>query len=361
MVLDRSPHQGSPGNQDWMAWSGILLCVALASRLSPGSAWLALPLNLAFWTLLVVWARSSGAAGGVVALGWLLPVYYLTFRFSRGLVETMDVVLDTDGARYLEEAAELALITVAALTISLENGYLAIVLMAAVPWILRGRERRKVLRAAAAYAGLVLLVFAIVVAVAAHGRAADFYSTWGDENFASAATGLPTHLQHFASNYVRFDEGLSPKGILVTGFRVFVMSIRAQAGIPIETYTWEPTRDLLLRPANVAYLAILSTLVLMAARGWRSIVRQRDEQRLFLGFVLGVVVVLRQAAVTLLAPRESLLFAPPTHAALWLLVGMGLAGLLTRGRLRVASTTLLAALAIVVIVSNLAWLIAAGS
>ncbi|HEV8336313.1 MAG TPA: hypothetical protein VGR67_07870 [Candidatus Polarisedimenticolia bacterium] len=307
-----------------------------------GHEYLYLQSALIGWIAVVLFHRALGAvaAAGLRRIAFLLTCVFafslaiLAFSslFETFLASLMFLLLFLESAgRYARtggvfEGAILALLTLLALSMSLENVYLAPVFV--VTAVLRATRRggTGILREAAVYAATLLVGFCLLVITARGSMGPAFYPTWEDKLFPSASANLATHMDHFLVFHSDFSRLLDPRAYLAGIYRFFVMSILAQPWRPVTAYMWDLKNLRPLAPANLAYECLLLVLLVVSGRGLIQRLKDGDFETLFRVATLGSILVIRQTMVTFYAWRGCILFAPPSIMALWLLVGAGLLG-----------------------------------
>ena len=240
-----------------------------------------------------------------------------------------------------------------ALAVSLDNAFLAVPLI--VP-ILVAPGRRIVPRARAA--GALFLVAALAlgaIAMAAFhsGRVASDVHAWAPLDDGTVP-GMHLHLAEFVERYVYEEFLFEPIEILSSGFRVFVMAVVAQPGIPAVIYSKDPRAWMLAEPATLILLALFGVTVAAAWPGWRARALAPSTPAGISFLALAAFVPVRFVWHVLFAPREVLIFTPQIHLAAAMLVASA-AGAVSEARRRLLLAAS-AALVLLLLVANGAYL-----
>lgn len=216
-----------------------------------------------------------------------------------------------DGGRWAEPCA----ICLLAATMSIENLYMP--LLFAVAWWVRRRPRRgRDLLEPAWFAAALILALGGLLLAADAAAGPGLYAV--DVTRFGVPNGIVSHLRVFTALYLEVGLGLMPAEIGRTAFQVFVMAVRAQAGVPVDRYRF--AGELLASPANWLYAGLMATLAVAAVGGLRT---RRTRVPEF-AWVLIAGLLARQLFVSVYDRWESVLFSLPSLALLWLLLGMGI-------------------------------------
>jgi hypothetical protein len=282
----------------------------------------ALTTSTAFGFSLVIWAISS------VVETFILSVLLLLF-----LIVELRRFMRTGSGIHMMNAA---LISFLALGISLENIYHLVLYMFTlawrVAWMREGvRWSHAVIYPLVAVGGVLALIW-VQSAMIGPGY---WRTPWGDRLHNAPATNLVEHLDHFATPYGGFALR-GPSSWSGTAYRSFVAAIIAQPTQKPMTYGVRLDSRQALGGSNVPYLLLLAILTVTAMIGFREQIR-RVQGTGFLVALLLLVVLVRHFAMAGFAPRQGVLFSPPSILALWMLLALGISGFsAARGTRRIA-------------------------
>lgn len=330
------------------AMVGVTVVVLFSRLIRTGGkwSWLSLLTSYVFAISLAVWTFSS-----------LLESFMPSLLF---LLLALDVARDIHRRAGLRDCVALGLVSVLALTMSLENLYLLLLL----PVALLVRPGRTALSRAAQLAGAYGAVLAVgflpLFAAARQAAGPDFYRDWAVGRAESGDATLAGNLGQFVTFHSRIGRLAQPGAYAAGVYRIFVMSIRAQPGRPSMTYMWDLDGISPYSPANLAYGALLLGVVSISCRNAWSSFRSRSGDSSFWLPVLTMLLLLRQIFVTFYAWRASILFSLPSILALWLVVGLWLAPGSSEPRRKAdwVGGVCLALLGALLFVSNLGYLLA---
>ena len=287
--------------------AAALIQATLLQRPSSPSPWLrvrALLVSYLFALSFAVWSLSSVIETFVLST-MLLLVFLLELRHF-----------------FLTESripcVTLALTTVVALLISLENLYFMGLFGLTLAYQYARGHRRWIATDCVLYLAIAVLTFALILQVAAVASGPAFYRTRGDESFPTPSTNVGENLYRFARRFVDLEGALSLRKVIGVGFRVWVTGVTAQQGAPVEHYVIRSGR---LTTANVVYVSLMLPLALVSIRG---LARPLPKDVLFVVIVLIGMLTMRHVFMLVYARDQNMLFAPPSIAGLWLLIGLGL-------------------------------------
>jgi len=219
----------------------------------------------------------------------------------------------------IERCISLALITVIALALSLENGYFVVLFGFALTYNKLVEKRMSNWAHGVLYLGIVALGFVLMLKIAEITVGPNFYHTSGDRKFAMPATNLVENLYHYTSRFLDVKGGMSVSELLKGGFRIFVMSVSAQHGTPVDQYYIDSR--MLLSVSSVGYISLSVAIIAMSVIGL--IADGRREMR-FLVSVILLAQAIRFMFTAVYNRQDSTLFSTPSLAMFWLLIGFGL-------------------------------------
>jgi hypothetical protein len=242
----------------------------------------------------------------------------------------------------------LALITVIALLISLENVYFIGLFGLALAYEYVRGHTRWIVKYGSLYLTIVLLTFVLILQSAAVAAGPSFYRTSGDERFPAASTNLVDNLYRYTRRFVDLQGALEVRRAMGVVFKTWVMAISAQHDASIENYV-VPSRK--LTTGNLVYFSLILPLVLVGMRG---LVRRLPRDVLFMVIVLIGMLIIRYAFMLVYARGQNALFATPSIAGFWLLIGLGLSQYsdIVTGRREKVVAILLTVLGIFLLVNN---------
>src|SRR4029450_2296448 len=212
----------------------------------------------------------------------------------------------------------LALITVVALLISLENVYFIGLFGLALTYRYVCGHRRWIVKHGLLYLTIAVVTFALVLQIAALAAGPDFYRTSGDASFPAPSTNLKDNLYRYIRRFVDLGGALSVWEAMRVGFRTWVMAITAQQDVPVEDYVIPSRR---LTTGNLVYFSLVLPLVVVGMRG---LMRRLPRHVRFMVIVLIGMLMIRYVFMLVYARDQNALFATPSIAGFWLLIGLGL-------------------------------------
>jgi hypothetical protein len=212
----------------------------------------------------------------------------------------------------------LALITVVALLISLENVYFIGLFGLALTYRYVCGHRRWIVKHGLLYLTIAVVTFALVLQIAALAAGPDFYRTSGDASFPAPSTNLKDNLYRYIRRFVDLEGALSVWEAMRVGFRTWVMAITAQQDVPVEDYVIPSRR---LTTGNLVYFSLVLPLVVVGMRG---LMRRLPRHVRFMVIVLIGMLMIRYVFMLVYARDQNALFATPSIAGFWLLIGLGL-------------------------------------
>ena len=282
--------------------------------------------------------RQAGATAGLAASAAAAFAVSLAPTAFSSCVETfvpsllvLLLCLDAAGrlsaTARLRELTETALLAALALLVSFENVYLPVVLVVLFA-VQRLRRRppdvRRAGLGAAAAAVIVALVLVVFVPAGHLTSGSGYYRDDWSFGTGVVPSGAGDYLVRFAERYAEPHRLFVPAAWASGVFKTFVASILAQPERPAMDYLRSLDGIRFLSPANVAFGALVLAALGLALPGLARRVRAGLEDRgTFLATVAVAILVVRQPFVTCYAWRATILFAPPSILALWMLVGLG--------------------------------------
>ena len=214
----------------------------------------------------------------------------------------------------------LALITVVALSMSLENAYFIGLFGVALTYQYIRGQRRSIGMHCVLYMAIAIVVIILILQIAAVAGGPDFYRTSGDDRFARPSANPIENLYRYTRRFVDFTGAISAKEMIMVSVRVWVMGIAAQHGTPVDRYSGIDSKTL-TRIGNLVYLGLIVAVVLVSVHG---LMRRLPADLLLVVMVLIATVMIRYGFLLIYARAENVLFATPSIAAFWLLIGLGL-------------------------------------
>ena len=208
------------------------------------------------------WARIRAA---LIAYGFALSfaVWSLSSVVDTFMVSTMLLLMFLLGLRHFVSTEStvscvtVALITVLALLISLENIYFVGLFGLGLAYEYVHARRRWIIKQGSLYVTIVVVTFALMLQSAAAAAGPAFYRTSGDERFTSSSTNLVQNLYRYTSRFVDLQGAFSARAAMGVGFKTSVMAITAQQQVPVEDYV-TPSR--LFTIGNLTYFSLICTV-----------------------------------------------------------------------------------------------------
>jgi hypothetical protein len=242
----------------------------------------------------------------------------------------------------------VALITALAILISLENVYFVVLFgLALVPRFVRGPTPR-IIRHASLYVAVVIATFGCLLQITAVTAGPGFYRTSGDEEFSSPSTDLAENLYRFSRRYVDLEATRSVLPAIGVAYKTWVMSVTAHQDALVENYVIPARR---LTKGNVVYFSLILPLVLLSAHG---LLRRHPKDIHFIVITVVGLLTIRYVFMLFYARNQNALFATPSIAGFWLLIGLGLSqhGAAVDGRTDKLVVLLLLTMSIFLLLNN---------
>lgn len=243
----------------------------------------------------------------------------------------------------------LALLTTIALSVSLENVYLIGLFGLTLTYQYICGHRQRIGIHCLLYTIITVVTFTLILQVAAVAGGPAFYRTSGDKSFPTPSTNIGENLYRFTRRFVDIEGTMSVRVLREVTFRVGVMAITAQQGTPVDQYGIDP--KMLTTASTIVYFSLLLPVLVASAYGL--VRRQPPEVRFAVIFLIGALTI-RHLFLLIYARNENVLFAVPSLAGFWLLVGLGLNRYsdIVNHRYERVITTLLILLAVFLLMNN---------